>query len=128
MLVNIYVDFKELENYTIQASTTVLKVIDNIIKLENNDVFVADENMEYSISELDDVVIFKQIIDKYNWIRDIDSYVRMKKRVVADNQLLKEIDTAVEYAQVQINRIGENVIELYKLVINDTIYEVDKKE
>lgn len=119
-----YVDFEELENYTVETSTTVSKVIDNIIKLENDDVFIADENMEYSVSELDDVVVFKQIIDKYTWMRLADSYSRIINTVGQDKQL----EIGIESIQDRLNETGDKVTELYKLVINDTIYEVDKKE
>ncbi len=122
-----YLDFNNLEGYIVEVVTTVSKVIDNVIKLDNNDVFICEENMESSIFEFDDVVVFKEIVDKYFWMRHIDLYARMKDRIHSNSSLLEEINQAVSYAEEQIDKIGNNVIESYKLLINDGIYEVEKK-
>lgn len=115
-----YLDFHDLKDFTVEEVTTIAKVIDNIIKLENDDVFVCEDNMEYLISELDDVVIFKQTIDKYTYIRMVDSCSRMKSSAsVGNNSLLDALEE-------DIDRIGDSVLEFYKLLINDEVYEVEK--
>jgi DNA-binding ferritin-like protein (Dps family) len=83
--------------------------------------------MEYSVSEFDDVVIFKQIIDKYTWMRSVDLYSRMKKTLQNNHSLLERINESIFKAEEQINSIGDNVHEFYKLLINDQIFEAEKK-
>lgn len=115
-----YLDFNYLKDFTVEEVTTIAKVIDNTIKLDNDDVFVCEDNMEYFISELDDVVIFKQTIDKYTWIRMVDSCSRMKSSASVDDSLLDALEEEVD-------RIGDSVLEFYKLLINDEVYEAEKK-
>lgn len=122
-----YLDFKDLEGYTVDEVTTVDKIIDNVIKLNNDDVFIAEEYVEDIAYEDDDVVIFKTLIDKYSRMRNIDELKRLKNSPYIDSTSIDDLNKMIEKDEEAIQQYGDEVIELYMLLINDELYEVDKK-
>ena len=57
------IDFNELIGYVIEEVLTVSNVIEDRVKLDNDEVYKFDENVEDDFSIGDEVVVFTESLD-----------------------------------------------------------------
>jgi len=126
MKVQVFVDFDELFGYTVRETSAVYKVALDVIRLDDDRFFQLSGNFDFKISEGDDVVILDKTIDKFYYMRLISQYREMI-----------ELDPESEYAeggiraiaefQIAMDEMGDEIEELYKIIINDQIYDAEFK-
>ena len=122
------VDFIELMDYTVEITDRVLKVAHNVVRLEeSDDIFMLSESDNFDVSEDNDVVIFKNILDKYSIMRDIDYFQEQIIMTDDEERIIGYLIPRLEEAKEALEEIGDLKIEKYKLVINSQIYDAEYK-
>jgi hypothetical protein len=119
MLMNVFVDFDELIGYEIVETTSVDRVIDTLIKLENGDRYECEDDMELSVNEMDDVLVLRQRYTRAILIERIEATMRSPH--LADDLKARSVGSSRQMLDLVEKHGGELVF--YKLVINDTIYD-----
>lgn len=122
--ISVKIDFTELMEFTVYSTDRVLKAVDNIIRLEEqDDIVVLSGSEDFDISEGDDVVIFKKIIDKFQLMRDIEHY--QESIIMSDSEfhITNILIPWLEETKEALEEIGDRKIEEYKFVINDQIFD-----
>lgn len=126
--ISMTVDFIELMDYTVEITDRVLKVAHNVVRLEeSDDIFMLSESDNFDVSEDDDVVIFKNILDKYSIMRDIDYFQEQIIMTDDEERIMGYLIPRLEEAKEALEEIGDLKIEKYKLVINNQIYDAEYK-
>lgn len=126
--ISMTVDFIELMDYTVEITDRVLKVAHNVVRLEeSDDIFMLSETDDFDISEDDDVVIFKNILDKYSIMRDIDYFQEQIIMTDDEERIIGYLIPRLEEAKEALEEIGDLKVEKYKLVINSQIYDAEYK-
>lgn len=126
--ISMTVDFIELMDYTVEITDRVLKVAHNVVRLEeSDDIFMLSESDDFDISEDDDVVIFKNTLDKYSIMRDIDYFQEQIIMTDDEERIIGYLIPRLEEAKEALEEIGDLKIEKYKLVINSQIYDAEYK-
>jgi hypothetical protein len=126
--ISMTVDFIELMDYTVEITDRVLKVAHNVVRLEeSDDIFMLSETDDFDISEDDDVVIFKNILDKYSIMRNIDYFQEQIIMTDDEERIIGYLIPRIEEAKEALEEIGDLKIEKYKLVINSQIYDAEYK-
>jgi hypothetical protein len=77
MEVQVFVDFDELFGYTVRETSMVLKVANDVVRLDDDRFFQLSGDCDFEISEGDDVVIFEKTIDKFHYMQMISQYREM---------------------------------------------------
>lgn len=126
--ISMTVNFIELMDYTVEITDRVLKVAHNVVRLEeSDDIFMLSESDDFDISEDDDVVIFKNTLDKYSIMRDIDYFQEQIIMTDDEERIIGYLIPRLEEAKEALEEIGDLKIEKYKLVINSQIYDAEYK-
>lgn len=126
--ISMTVDFIELMDYTVEITDRVLKVAHNVVRLEeSDDIFMLSESDNFDVSEDNDVVIFKNILDKYSIMRDIDYFQEQIIMTDDEERIIGYLIPRLEEAKEALEEIGDLKIEKYKLVINSQIYDAEYK-
>lgn len=126
MEVQVFVDFDELFGYTVRETSMVLKVANDVVRLDDNRFFQLSGDFDFEISEGDDVVIFDKTIDKFYYMRLIAQYREMIE-MDPESEYVEEGIRAIAQYSVELEEIGDDTVDLYKLVINDQIYDAEFK-
>jgi len=121
MLMSVMVDFDELMGYEIEGTSTVDKVVANVVRLDNGDRYQFDEDVEYMVNDFDDVLILKEVVT-------LARLEESRNRVLASSFLPEEQKArSLRTNEEMVGHVRRNGGELvfYKLVINDTIYDAE---
>ncbi|ADR34641.1 hypothetical protein Sulku_1981 [Sulfuricurvum kujiense DSM 16994] len=126
MEVQVNVDFDELFGYTVRETSMVLKVANDVVRLDDDRFFQLSGDFDFEISEGDDVVIFDKTIDKFYYMRLIAQYREMIE-MDPESEYIEDGIRAIAQYSVELEEIGDDTVDLYKLVINDQIYDAEFK-
>lgn len=116
MYVDIDMLFDDLEGYAFQEKTTVSAVIKDSVKCEDDSVLRFYEDIDYSISEYDDLVLLRR--------RTCIGELRTQKTYFDSNQdersrdILNEIERRIEIAE------STGHYDDYKILCNDSVFDV----
>jgi hypothetical protein len=123
MLMSVMVDFDELFGYEIDGTATVDRVVAHVLRLDNGDTYQLDEDVEYMVNELDEVLILKSV---YTIARLEESRTKaLANSLLSEEQRAQSLKTNEEMT-AHVRRSGGELI-FYKLIINDTIYDAELK-
>lgn len=123
MLMSVTVDFDELFGYEIDDTATVDRVVAHMLRLDNGDTYQLEENVEYMVNELDDVLVLRSV---YTLARLEESRTKaLANSFLSDEQRAQSLKTNEEMV-AHVRRSGGELI-FYKLIINDTIYDAELK-
>jgi hypothetical protein len=121
MLMTVMVDFDELAGYEIEGTATVDRVVSHVVRLDNGDTYQFDEDVEYLVNELDDVLILKSV---YTLARLEESRNRaLSLSFLPEEDRARSLESNDNMAAL-VRRNGGELI-FYKLIINDTIYDAE---
>lgn len=126
MEVQAFIDFDDLFGFTVRGTNTVYKVVDDIIRLEDDTIVQLSGDGDFGISEGDDVVVFEKTIDKFHFMRMISQYKKMIE-MDPESEYVEDGIRAIAQYSVELEEIGDDTVELYKFVINDQIYDAEFK-
>lgn len=126
MEVQVFVDFDELFGYTVRETSMVLKVANDVVRLDDDRFFQLSGDCDFEISEGDDVVIFEKTIDKFHYMQMISQYREMIEIDIESEYAEGGIRAIAEF-QIAMDEIGDETEELYKFIINDQIYDAKFK-
>lgn len=123
MLMSVTVDFDELFGYEIDDTATVDRVVAHMLRLDNGDTYQLEENVEYMVNELDEVLVLRSV---YTLARLEESRAKaLANSFLSDEQRAQSLKTNEEMV-AHVRRSGGELI-FYKLIINDTIYDAELK-
>lgn len=119
MLMSVFIDFDEVRGYEIVGTSSVTAVISNLVKLEDDQRFELDQDVEVFVSEFDDVLILREQYTTASLEYQIQE--TQHSPYLNDDLRARAIESTRRLLESVVRNGG--TLEFHKLVINDTVYD-----